>query len=130
MASVIGRKDPLLRLTVEERYWLHKLLSDGIFSARERQKMWMDEQAKARSEGQEESADSYGVFIDVEVEMEAALRSVSAALDVLQTRMLRAREVRYRKRWGGGDPCMRSSSIPASGGFRATPGIFPGPQKG
>lgn len=129
MASVTGRKDPLLRLDVIERYWLHKLLSDGIFLARERQKMLMDEQAKARSEGREESADSYGVFIDVEIEKEAALRSVSAALDVLQTRMLRAREVRYRKR-GGGDPCMRSSSIPASGGFRATPGIFPGPPKG
>lgn len=100
MASVTGRKDPLLRLDVIERYWLHKLLSDGIFSARERQKMWMDEQAKARSEGREESADSYDVFIDVEVEREAALRSVSAALDVLQTRMLRAREVRYRKRGG------------------------------
>ena len=128
MASVTGRKDPLLRLDVIERYWLHKLLSDGIFSAKERQKMWMDEQAKARSEGREEPADSYGVFIDIEVEREAALRSVSAALDVLQTRMFRAREVRYRKR-GGGDPCMRSSSIPASGGFRATPGISPGPPR-
>lgn len=91
MASVIGRKDPLLRLTVEERYWLHKVVYNAIGDALDKQAEWVKMKGEAEQAGRHEQADSYAVFLEVETEKEALLRSVSAALDVLQTRMLLSR---------------------------------------
>ena len=101
MASVIGRKDPLLRLTVEERYWLHKVVYNAIEDALDKQAEWVKMKGEAEQAGRHEQADSYDVFLEVETEKEALLRSVSAALDVLQTRMLLSRGFGPITRGGG-----------------------------
>ena len=128
MANVIGHKDPLLRLDTLERYWLHKIVGDAVHDAKTRREAWESEKMQAEIDGRTESAESYGMFAEIQAEREAVLRSISAALDVLQTRLYRAPRVCYKKR--GGESCMKSSSIPRSGGTPSDSSITPGPQRG
>ncbi|MBQ6762354.1 MAG: hypothetical protein IJP49_06340 [Bacteroidales bacterium] len=100
MANVIGHKDPLLRLDTLERYWLHKIVGDAVHDAKTRREAWESEKMQAEIDGRMECAESYGMFAEIQAEREAALRSISAALDVLQTRLYRAPRVYYKKRGG------------------------------
>lgn len=100
MANVIGHKDPLLRLDTLERYWLHKIVGDAVHDAKTRRETWESEKMQAEIDGRTECAESYGMFAEIQAEREAALRSISAALDVLQTRLYRAPRVYYKKRGG------------------------------